>query len=80
MTVRAKFKVDSYETSLSSRLKDPKGPLAEDNLEKVEVRTIVFSRATPLSLRARTASSGMLPRPARSNSARSTRRPGSSSS
>lgn len=43
MTVRAKFKVDKFETSLTTRAKDPKLGWRSDNLETIEVRTIVMS-------------------------------------
>lgn len=41
--VRAKFKVDSYETSLSRVKIDPKGNWDEKNMQTVELRTVKLS-------------------------------------
>lgn len=41
--IRAKFRVDSFTTSLHRRQKDPKGSWRDDNIEEVEMRTIKMS-------------------------------------
>ena len=43
MSVRAKFKVDSFQSSLHMRRKDPTGDWRSENLEQVEIRTINMS-------------------------------------
>jgi hypothetical protein len=41
--VRAKFKVDSFNTSLHQRRKDPSGQWVPENIETVEMRTVRMS-------------------------------------
>jgi len=43
MSVRAKFKVDSFNSCLHQRTKDPTKPYSPENTEKVEMRTVVLS-------------------------------------
>lgn len=43
MSVRAKFKVDSFTTTMQTRQKDPQGKWEASNLEQVEMRTIKMS-------------------------------------
>lgn len=43
MSVKAKFKLNRYETTKNKRKVDPKGPWEEKNLESVEMRTLIFS-------------------------------------
>lgn len=43
MSVRAKFKVDGFSSSLSQRVKDNSKPYGSDNLETVEMRTVIMS-------------------------------------
>lgn len=41
-TTRAKFRLDNYQTNLSPRKIDPKGPWEQSNIRNQEVRTLVF--------------------------------------
>ena len=43
MTVRAKFKVESYSTHLTSRQINPKGDWSDSNMRSEEIRTIVMT-------------------------------------
>jgi hypothetical protein len=43
MPVRAKFKVAEFKSHLQDKLIDPKGGYGAENVEKVEIRTIVLN-------------------------------------
>jgi hypothetical protein len=43
MSVRAKFKVDKVESTLQQRKKNPSGGWDAENMEAVEMRTVVLS-------------------------------------
>lgn len=43
MSVKAKFKLDRYETTQHKRKIDPKGAWEESNLEKLEMRTLILT-------------------------------------
>jgi hypothetical protein len=43
MAVRAKFKVAEFKSHLQDKLIDPKGGYGAENVEKVEIRTIVLN-------------------------------------